>query len=145
MRVKEWHDPREVQIAYPTDTIGDAAKIMARLYRAILPAGENDRLVGMITDRDIAVRAVALGKGPGTPRSPTSDERRGQYRFDQDDRRGPAQHGRVAAGLPVLNHEKRLVGIISLGDMASNGQAQLAGDALGGISRHGGQHSQTAH
>src|SRR5262245_59892508 len=58
---------RDVQIANPNHSICDAAKMMAVIDAGVLPVGENDRLVGMITDRDIAVRAIALGKGPNTP------------------------------------------------------------------------------
>jgi CBS domain-containing protein len=137
---------REVRLADPNDTIAEAAKVMARLDAGVLPVGANDKLVGMITDRDIAIRAIAQGKGP--------DARVGEvmnaevkYCFDDQEidevlrNMGELQLRR----LPVLNHQKRLVGIISLGDMAANGQAKLAGDALGDISRRGGMHSQTAH
>lgn len=55
-----------VEIASPDDTIQQAASRMAELDADVLPVGENDRLVGMITDRDIAIRAVAQGKGPDT-------------------------------------------------------------------------------
>src|SRR5215471_2220420 len=58
---------REVAVASPTESIRNAAKVMAKIDAGALPVGENDRLVGMITDRDIAVRAVAEGKGPDTP------------------------------------------------------------------------------
>lgn len=55
-----------VEIASPDDTIQQAASRMAELDADVLPVGENDRLVGMLTDRDIAIRAVAQGKGPDT-------------------------------------------------------------------------------
>jgi CBS domain-containing protein len=58
---------RDVPIANPGQTIQDAAKMMSDVDVGVLPVGENDRLVGMITDRDIAMRAVAQGKGPQTP------------------------------------------------------------------------------
>ena len=137
---------REVQLADPNDTISDAAKAMARLDAGALPVGENDRLVGMITDRDIAVRAVALGRGPDARVSEVMNAEV-KYCFDDEEvgdvlrKMGELQVRRM----PVLNHDKRLVGIISLGDLATNSQTQQAGDALCGISQHGGQHSQTAH
>ena len=145
MRVSECMT-REVQLADPNDTIADAAKAMARLDAGVLPVQENDRLVGMITDRDIAVRGVALGRGP--------DARVGEvmnaevkYCFDDDEvgdvlrKMGELQLRRM----PVLNRDKRLVGIVSLGDLAANGETRMAGDALCDISQPGGQHSQTAH
>jgi CBS domain-containing protein len=58
---------QDVQIARPDQSIREAAQVMASIDAGALPVGENDRLVGMITDRDIAVRAVAEGKGPNTP------------------------------------------------------------------------------
>jgi CBS domain-containing protein len=57
---------RGVEIASPDDTVQQAASRMAELDVGVLPVGENDRLVGMLTDRDIAVRAVAQGRGPDT-------------------------------------------------------------------------------
>src|SRR2546422_11446163 len=66
MRVSEAMT-REVRIATPGQSIREVAKIMAEIDAGAMPVGENDRLVGMITDRDIAIRAVAQGKGPGTP------------------------------------------------------------------------------
>ena len=58
---------RDVQLVKPEQPISEAAKLMAKLDIGALPVEENDRLVGMITDRDIAVRAVAAGRGPDTP------------------------------------------------------------------------------
>src|SRR5215210_7159469 len=55
---------REVQVANPNESVQQAARMMASLDAGVLPVGENDRLVGMITDRDIAIRGVAEGKGP---------------------------------------------------------------------------------
>ena len=138
---------REVQLADPNDTIADAAQAMARLDAGALPVGQNDRLVGMITDRDIAIRGIALGKGPDAT---VAEVMNAEVRYCFDDQEigevlrnmGELQVRR----LPVLDHAKRLVGIISLGDLAAaDGQAQQAGDALHDISRHGGQHSQAAH
>ena len=142
MKVKEAMT-REVAIARPNQTIEQAAKLMVDLDFGVLPVGENDRLVGMITDRDIALRAVALGKGPETPVSEvmTSDVK---YCFDDEE----ASHVAGSMGdqrvrrLPVLNRSKRLVGILSLGDLATM-QARPAGKALAEISQPGGPHSQS--
>ncbi|HEY2752082.1 CBS domain-containing protein [Phenylobacterium sp.] len=146
MRVSECMT-REVKLANPNDTIADAAKAMAQLDAGVLPVSDNDRLVGMITDRDIAIRAVAQGKGPSAK---VSEVMNAEVKYCYDDQEigevlrnmGELQLRRM----PVLNHEKRLVGIISLGDMAAaDGLSHRTGDALCDISRHGGQHSQTAH
>jgi CBS domain-containing protein len=137
---------RDVSIASPDDTLQQAAKKMAQLDAGVLPVGANDRLVGMLTDRDIAVRAVAEGKGPQTPvRDVMSEDVK--YCFEDEDLAAvTANMGDIRVRrLPVLNREKRLVGIVSLGDIVNTGRnARQAGQALAGISQHGGEHSQAA-
>jgi CBS domain-containing protein len=135
---------RNVQVANLEQSIREVAQIMGRLDAGVMPVGDHDRLVGMITDRDIAIRGVALGKGPDTKvRDVMSPEVK--YCFDDEDveqvleNMGDLQVRR----LPVLNRDKRLVGIISLSDLATNGEAAEAGEALSDISKPGGKHSQT--
>ncbi len=137
---------RNVRIADPDQTIRQAARTMASLDAGVLPVGENDRLVGIITDRDIAIRGVGEGKGPEAKvREVMSQEVR--YCFEDEDvddvlhNMGDLQVRR----LPVLDRDKHLVGIISIGDIAKNGEAAGTGEALGDISKPGGPHSQTAH
>jgi CBS domain-containing protein len=135
---------KDVRLIEPTQTIREAARLMAEMDAGIMPVREGDRLVGMITDRDIAVRAVAEGKGPDTPirEVMTQDVK---YCYEDDDTDDVARNMAdiQVRRLPVLTREKRLVGIVSLGDMAmSNGSSQV-GDAVAGISQPGGQHSQT--
>ncbi|HEY9013282.1 MAG TPA: CBS domain-containing protein [Devosia sp.] len=134
---------RDVRVASPDDSLQRAAKMMGEIDAGVLPVGENDRLVGMITDRDIAIRAVAKGMGPESKvRDVMSKEVK--YCFEDEDlddvtdNMGDLQLRRM----PVLNRDKRLVGIISLGDVAV-GHVTDAGQALQGISEPGGQHSQT--
>jgi CBS domain-containing protein len=57
---------RNVQVANPEQSIREVAEMMGRLDAGVMPVGDHDRLVGMITDRDIAIRGVALDKGPDT-------------------------------------------------------------------------------
>jgi CBS domain-containing protein len=136
---------RDVQLIEPTQTIRDAAKLMAELDAGIMPVREGDRLVGMITDRDIAVRAVAEGKGPDTPiREVVTEDVK--YCFEDDDTTDVARNmaDLQVRRLPVLTRDKRLVGIISLGDMAVTEGTSQAGEAVAGISQPGGQHSQTS-
>jgi CBS domain-containing protein len=135
-----------VRIASPDQTIRDAAQAMAEIDAGVLPVGENDRLVGMITDRDIAVRAVAAGKSPDTlvQEAMTRDL---CYCFDDQDLDDVADdmHANKVRRLPVVNREKRLVGILSLGDMAkADGHAGATSDALQGICQPGGAHSQAS-
>ncbi|HEX2494796.1 MAG TPA: CBS domain-containing protein [Steroidobacter sp.] len=137
---------RDVRLVRPDQNIRDAANLMAELDIGVLPVEEDDRLVGMITDRDIAVRAVAQGLGPETSIREVMS-REVKYCFDDQSIDEVTQNMadiRVRR-LPVLNRDKRLVGILSIGDIAIDASAQdEAGEALGGISRPGGQHSQSA-
>jgi CBS domain-containing protein len=136
---------RDIRIASPDETICDAAKAMAAIDAGALPVGENDRLVGMITDRDIAVRAVAQSKGPETPIRDvmTKDVK---FCYEDEDLKHVASNmgDNRLRRLPVLNRDKRLVGIVSLGDVARVEGRGAAGKAITGVSRPGGPHSQTA-
>ena len=135
---------RDVQLIEPTQTIRDAALLMAEMDAGIMPVREGDRLVGMITDRDIAVRAVAQGRGPDTAvREVMTDEV--LYCFEDDDTAAVERNMAdiQVRRLPVLTRDKRLVGIISLGDLAMSDKAAKVGAAVAGISQPGGQHSQT--
>lgn len=140
MRVSEAMT-RDVRLAQPGQTIRDAARIMADIDAGAVPVSENDRLVGMITDRDIAVRAVAAGKGPDTPvREVMSQDVK--YCYDDEDLEHVAKNmGDIRVRrLPVVNRDKRLVGIVSLGDLAQKGE-RAAGKAVKGVSQPGGPHA----
>ena len=136
---------RNVRIANPEETIQAVARMMVTLDAGALPVAEGDHLVGMITDRDIAVRGIAEGKGPETKvRDVMTPEVR--YCFDDQD---IAEVTRNMADiqvrrLPVIDRAKRLVGILSLGDVAVTPEEAKAGEALHGISRAGRQHNQSA-
>lgn len=136
----------KVRTANPEQTICQAARLMAECDAGILPVGDNDRLVGVITDRDIAIRAVAQGKSPETPVSDVMTKEV-LYCFEDEDLEHVAKNmGDVKVRrLPVLNRKKRLVGIVSVGDLALSANAQVAGRAVAGISKPGGAHSQKVH
>jgi CBS domain-containing protein len=144
MRVSEMMT-RDVRVANPKETIQEAARIMAEIDAGAVPVGDSDRLVGMLTDRDIAIRAVAEGKGPDTKVADvmTADIR---YCFEDDDiddvcrNLGDQQIRRI----PVVSRDKRLVGILSLGDVAMAGGNGATGKTLAAISRPGGRHSQAS-
>ena len=136
---------RKVEITSPEDSIQRAAQMMARIDSGVLPVGEGDRLVGMITDRDIAIRGAGEGRDPAD--TPVSEvmTREVKYCFE-DDEIGDAAESMArlqVRRLPVLSREKRLTGIISLGDIARDHEPGQAGSALHHISRKGGQHTQT--
>jgi CBS domain-containing protein len=136
---------RDVRLATPDQTICDAAKLMARIDAGALPVQQDDRLVGVITDRDIAVRAVAERKSPDTKvREVMSREVLYCYE-DQDLDDVLRNMGAVKVRrLPVLNRDKRLVGIISLGDVALHHDPTKAEKAIRELSMPGGLHSQAA-
>jgi CBS domain-containing protein len=144
MRVSEAMT-RDVRVATPGQTIRDAAKTMAEIDAGVLPVGENDRLIGMITDRDIAIRGVGAGKGPDTPvRDVMSSEV--MYCFEDENIEHVAENMAQiqVRRLPVVSRDKRLVGIVSLGDVAkSDGSGRNAADAVRGVSKPGGPHSQS--
>jgi len=142
MRVSEVMT-RGVRMVSPEQTISEAARLMAEIDAGALPVGEEDRLVGMITDRDIAVRAVAEQKPPTTKvREVMSQEV--LYCFDDQDLDDIAQNmGDVKVRrLPVVNREKRLVGIVSIGDLAKGDNAASTGQTVADITAPGGEHSQ---
>ena len=134
---------RDVQLVNPTQSIRDAARMMAEIDAGALPVGQDDRLVGMITDRDIAVRAVAEGKSPDTPIREIMS-REVLYCFDDQELKDIARNmGEMKVRrLPVLNRDKRLVGIVSLGDLARKEEPSLTASAVSNISKQGGRHSQ---
>jgi CBS domain-containing protein len=131
----------EVELCTPEDTLKDAAQAMAALGVGLLPVTENERLVGMISDRDIAIRGIGMGRGPeGRVGDVMTSEVRYCYDDQQLDEVSAIMGDLQVRRLPVLNREKRLVGIIALGDIA---MMQVAtGAALSRISRPGGQHVQ---
>ena len=100
-------------------------------------------MIGMLTDRDVTVRLVAEGRDPGQTKVRdvmTADVR---YVFEDEDLEHVAENmaQQQVRRLPVMNRQKRLVGVVSLGDMAKGRQSPLAGRALSGIARQGGQHT----
>lgn len=133
---------KDCKIVSANDTVKRAAELMAEEHVGCLPVEENDRLVGVITDRDIATRCVAQGLDASAPVRDlmTNDIK---YCFeDQDvsellDNMAELQVRRI----PVMNREKRLVGIFSLADAARSGDAEIVGTAFTGVVMPGGEHA----
>lgn len=133
---------RDVKLVSPEDPIAKAAREMAEYDCGALPVGAGDRLVGMITDRDIALRAVAQGKGPDCPvRECMSSEIK--YVFEDDTTEDAARNmgAQKVRRLPVLNRDKRLVGIVSLGDLAWKERGRPATRAIHRVSEPAAQHA----
>ncbi|MDP9413468.1 MAG: CBS domain-containing protein [Pseudomonadota bacterium] len=134
----------DVQVITPEQPIQQAARLMVDADTGVVPVGDGERLIGMVTDRDIAVRAVAEGRGPDTP---VSEVMSGNPLFAWDDQdvedvaiqMSDAQVRRM----PVLSRDgERLVGIISIGDI-SRTDSDAAETALSGVSEPGGEHNQS--
>ncbi|HZU91516.1 MAG TPA: CBS domain-containing protein [Stellaceae bacterium] len=135
MKISEVMTP-DVEIVRPGDTLRTAAQMMADIDAGVLPVCDGERLVGMVTDRDITVRAVAAGSDPeNTPvREVMSEELR--YCFEDDDVEEVSKKmaGWHVRRVPVLDRDKRLVGIVSLGDLAIGGAEEESREALKEIS-----------
>jgi CBS domain-containing protein len=132
-----------IETVRPDQHARDAARFMLQADAGSIPVTDGDRLVGMITDRDIAVRGVALGYGPDTLVSELMttgvvSAHANEHVEDAARKMGEAQVRR----LPVIDDEERLVGIVSLGDLARQTDDQTAGQALDGVSAPGSQHQQ---
>jgi CBS domain-containing protein len=144
MRIKEVMS-RDVILASPRQTVSEVAQMMAERDIGFMPVGDHDRIVGMVTDRDIVVRGIAAGKGPSTPISEvmTQDVK---YCFEDEDidhvvtNMGENQVRR----LPVMNRNKRLVGVVTLADAALEHDPVVVGEALLRVVEPGGEHCQSA-
>jgi CBS domain-containing protein len=135
MLVSEAMTP-DVRIATPNQSLHDVAKIMAECDIGCLPVGENDRLVGMITDRDITIRAVAEGKSPDRTKVSEVMSQDVKYCYADAEIADVARNmGDIKVHrLPVLDQDKRLVGILALADVANCEGPAEAGEAVCGIS-----------
>jgi len=134
---------RDVKTVSPDQTAREAASFMLSEDAGSMPVSDGDRLVGMITDRDIAVRGVARGQGPDTPiRDLMTDEiicvRESDSVEDVARKMSEAQVRR----LPVVDENQKLCGIVSLGDLSRETNDESAHHALEGVSQPGGQHQQ---
>ena len=127
---------REVTVVNAQDSLRRAAVCMAELDVGSLPVQENERLVGMITDRDIVTRAVAEGQDPEKTRVRDVMSAEVMYCFEDDDVEEAARNMAVLQirRLPVLNRDKRLVGIVALGDVARHHDEGATGETLREIS-----------
>ena len=134
---------RDVATVTTEQTAQEAANFMLKGDTGSIPVMDGDKLVGMITDRDITVRGIAKGHGPDTPVRELMSSGLICARIDDDiaavaSKMGEAQVRR----LPVIDETEKLVGIVSLGDLSRQGDGRDADRALEGVSAPGGQHRQ---
>jgi len=134
---------RDVQTVRPDATVQEAASFMLREDAGSMPVSEDDRLIGMITDRDIAVRGVAKGYGPDTPvRELMTDEIICAHENDDVEEVASKMSSAQVRRMPVIDENERLCGIVSLGDLAREADSDSADQALQGVSEPGADHQQ---
>lgn len=128
---------RDVKVITPDMTIGDAAKMMRDGNFGMMPVIEDDRMIGTISDRDITIRAVAEGKDCSSKvRDVMSEGIAWAYEDESVEQAATIMSERQVRRLPVVNRDKRLVGIVALGDFAvESSQIQPAAQALADISQ----------
>lgn len=134
---------RGVKTVSPDTTAQEAAGFMLSEDAGSMPVSDGETLLGMITDRDIAVRGVAKGHGPETP---VRDLMTGEIicvREDDDVEDVAAKMSEAQVRrLPVLDANEQLCGIVSLGDLSRETNGESAHHALEGVSQPGGERSQ---
>jgi CBS domain-containing protein len=134
---------RDVQTVRPDQPVQQAASFMLSADAGSIPVTDGDRLIGMITDRDIAVRGVAKGFGPDTPVRELMTNDIVSARDDDDVEEAASRMSEAQVRrLPVIDQDQRLCGIVSLGDLARETDEDCAGEALEGVSQPGGRHQQ---
>lgn len=128
-----------VKILNPEATIKDAARQMREGNFGLMPIGENDRLIGTVSDRDIVIRAVAEGMDTNTTvKDVMSEKVMWAYEDDSVEKASQIMSKNQIRRLPIVDANKRLVGIVALGDLAVNAaDIKSAGEALSDISKPG--------
>ena len=128
---------RDAEFTHPEATLQEAAERMKALDVGSLPVCHDGQLVGVLTDRDITIRCVADGHDPRADHVRDAMTEEVFYCFEDNDVADAAElmRDKQVRRLLVLDHDKKMVGIVTLGDLAvENGNEQLAGHALEGIS-----------
>ena len=134
---------RSVATVSPEQTAQEAATFMLNNDAGSIPVTEGERLIGMITDRDIAVRGIANGRGPDTSvrELMSSNVICAKVGDDVDEVATRMSEAQVRR-LPVVDEDERLCGIVSLGDLSREAAGNEATEALEGVSARGDQHRQ---
>lgn len=126
----------DVRTVTPDQSVREAASFMLRADAGSIPVCEGGKVIGMITDRDIAVRGIAEGRGPDTPvRELMTDHIICANSEDNVDEIAQRMSKEQVRRLPVLDAEQRLVGIVSLGDLAREPRGEASHEALEGVSQ----------
>jgi CBS domain-containing protein len=134
----------DVRVVRPEQSICQAAQIMAECDSGALPVTDGERLIGVVTDRDIAIRAVAREMSPDTTVGEIMSTEV-LYCYEDESLEDVAQNmgDMQVRRMPVMSRAKRLVGIVSIGDLSLTTSPDVTGLAVADVSRPGGRHSQT--
>jgi CBS domain-containing protein len=138
MKVKEVMHPK-AKVININHTVEEAAKLMEHQDCGSIPVENNEKMVGMITDRDIVIRVVAHGKDPRSTKVRDIMSEGINYCFEEDDIKVASKKmtSRQHRRLPVVNKDKKLVGMVSLGDIANKANdAKLSHEILAKVSHH---------
>ena len=134
---------KDIKTVSPTDSVQQAASFMLNADTGSIPVCDGDQIVGMITDRDIAVRGTAQGLGPDAK---VSEVMSGDIVCasceDSVDDIARQMADRQVRRMPVVDENQKLVGMVSLGDLSRETQGEAAHQALEGVSAKGGEHQQ---
>jgi CBS domain-containing protein len=134
---------RDVKTVRPDQTAKEAASFMLSEDAGSMPVSDGHKLIGMVTDRDIAVRGVAQGYGPDTPISQIMTDNIVCAHEDDDVEDIATKMSRAQVRrIPVLDSNGRLCGIVSLGDLSREADEDCADQALQGVSAPGDKHRQ---
>jgi CBS domain-containing protein len=133
---------RDVEVAQPGDTIRDVAQLMADIDAGVIPICDGSNVLGVVTDRDIVLRIVAQGRSLDTPATEIMSGPI-EFAFEDDDLDEAAEKmaRQQVRRLMVLDEDRTLCGILSLGDVARENSAKETGRTLEKISEPGGLHS----
>ena len=136
MKIREIMTP-DAQCVSPDETIVDAAALMRQLDVGVLPVCDEHDVVGMITDRDIAIRAVAEARTPSDTKVREIMSPGTVFVYedqDVDDVVRVMEEHQIRRA-PVMSRDRKLIGIVSLGDIAVDASAALSGEALKRVSQ----------
>jgi CBS domain-containing protein len=127
----------KVETVRPDATLQEAAQKMKKLDVGPLPVCDGDRIVGMLTDRDITIRAIAEGRNPTETKVREVMTPDVLYCMEDQDVEEAAHlmQAKKVRRLAILNREKRLVGMVSLGDLATRGEESVATETLTEVSK----------
>jgi CBS domain-containing protein len=139
MRVKRaMHEG--VQWVEPMTSVKEIARLMRKHDIGAIPIGENDRLIGMVTDRDIVCRCVAEGSDPTNATARQVMSKGIVFCRDEEELDDAARimEQKKIRRLPVINKDKRMIGMLSLGDVSQAGSRELTGEVMKSVSAHHG-------